>query len=30
MGDESLWECYKEDFKDFKADDFKRLGPAGQ
>ena len=30
IGDESLWEYYKEDFKDFKVDDFKRLGPAGQ
>jgi hypothetical protein len=30
IGDKSLWECYKEDFKDFRVDDFKRLGPAGQ
>ena len=26
MSDESLWELYQEDFKDFKANDFKRLG----
>ena len=30
MSDENLWELYREDFKDFKTDDFKRLGTYHQ